>query len=64
IYEDKARGGAGLITYENTNPDAPLIISAGLAHIGTESEVKKYKKLRIKHDLPRTLSYRTTYGSL
>ena len=45
IYEDKARGGAGLITYENTNPDPPEVISAGLAHIGTEKEVRKYKKL-------------------
>jgi len=45
IYEEKARGGAGLITHENTSPTSPEVISAGLAYIGTESDVKKYKKL-------------------
>jgi len=65
IYEDKARGGAGLITYENTNPDAPLIISAGLAHIGTESEVKKYKKLTDKiHEYGAKIGMQMGYGGI
>ena len=65
IYEDKARGGAGLITYENTNPDPPLVISAGLAHIGTESEVRKYKKLTdMIHEYGAKIGMQMGYGGI
>ena len=65
IYEDKARGGAGLITYENTSPDSPEVISAGLAHIGTESEVRKYKKLTDKiHEYDTRIGMQMGYGGI
>jgi len=44
-YELKARGGAGLITYENTTPQPVAVTSGGLAHIGTDEDIPKYKKL-------------------
>ncbi|NVM44156.1 MAG: FAD-dependent oxidoreductase [Candidatus Lokiarchaeota archaeon] len=65
IYEDKARGGAGLITYENTNPDPPLVISASMAHIGTEKEVRKYKKLTDKiHEYHAKIGMQMGYGGI
>jgi len=65
IYEDKARGGAGLITYENTNPDPPLVISAGMAHIGTEKEVRKYNKLTDKiHEYDAKIGMQMGYGGI
>ncbi len=65
IYEDKARGGAGLITYENVNPEPPEIISFSLAHIGTESDVRKYKKLTDKiHEYGAKIGMQIGFGGI
>ncbi|MHA1670503.1 MAG: oxidoreductase [Promethearchaeota archaeon] len=65
LYEAKARGGAGLITFENTNPEPPEIISLGLAHIGTESDVRKYKKLTDKiHEYGTKIGMQIGFGGI
>ena len=45
VHEQIARGGAGLITFENTSPEPPVTTSFGLAHIGADDDIPRYKSL-------------------
>lgn len=45
IYEQKARGGVGLITYEATAVDTASVLGGGGAFLGTDDNISCYKKL-------------------
>ncbi len=45
IYEQKARGGVGLITFEATAVDTSSVLGGGGAFLGTDDNISCYKKL-------------------
>ncbi len=65
VHEQIARGGAGLITFENTSPEPPVISSFGLAHIGSDDDIPRYKKLTDKiHEYDIKMGMQIGYGGM
>ncbi len=65
VHEQIARGGAGLITFENTSPEPPVTTSFGLAHIGTDDDIPRYKKLTEKiHEYDIKMGMQMGYGGM